>query len=212
MPSYCAPPCNNTLPALRIVVLAAGYSARLGKPKALARVHGLNLLCRTIRLLAPVATGSKIIVVIPPRAARYKIGSSRRSVTFVANPHRASGLSSSVRLSVARARYSAAILLLPVDLVELERRDIARLVARWRGARRRVAAHRVGAGAGAPLILPRWLYARALGLAGDHGLRDLVRRLPTDIVSLVRLPSADPDVDTARDLARARRRVRPAPT
>jgi molybdenum cofactor cytidylyltransferase len=209
MPSYCAPPCNSTLPALRIVVLAAGYSARLGKPKALARVHGLKLLWRTIRLLAPVATGSKIIVVIPPRAARYKIGSSRRSVTFVANPHRASGLSSSVRLGVARARYSAAVLLLPVDLVELQRRDIARLIARWRGARRRVAAHRVQAGAGAPLVLPRWLYARALGLAGDHGLRDLVRRLPTGIVSLVNLPSAESDVDTARDLARARRRVRP---
>jgi molybdenum cofactor cytidylyltransferase len=211
MPSYCAPPCTSTLPALRIVVLAAGFSARLGKPKALARVHGLSLLRRTIRVLASFATAS-IIVVIPPGAARYKIGSSRRSVTFVANPHRASGLSSSVRLGVARARNSAAVLLLPVDLVELQRRDIARLIARWRGARRRVVAHRVQAGAGAPLILPRWLYARALGLVGDHGLRDLVRRLPTDIVSMVPLSSAESDVDTARDLARARRRVRPTPT
>jgi CTP:molybdopterin cytidylyltransferase MocA len=218
MPSYCAQPCSRAclstsrLPALRIVVLAAGFSTRLGRPKALARVHGLSLLRRTIRLLGPFATGSKIIVVIPPGAARYKIGPSRRSLTFVANPHRASGLSSSVRLGVARARYSAGVLLLPVDLAELRRRDIARLIARWRGARRRVAAHRVRAGASTPLILPRWLYANALGLAGDHGLRDLVRRLPTDIVSLVRLPSAESDVDTAGDLARARRRLRPAPT
>jgi molybdenum cofactor cytidylyltransferase len=157
-------------------------------------------------------TASNIVVVIPPGAARYKIGLSRRSVTFVANPHRASGLSSSVRFGLAHARYSAAVLLLPVDLVDLERRDIARLIARWRGARRRVVAHRVQAvGAGAPLILPRWLYPRVLGLVGDHGLRDLVRRLPTDIVSLLLLPSAESDVDTARDLARARRRVRPTP-
>jgi CTP:molybdopterin cytidylyltransferase MocA len=168
------------------------------------------LLHKTVRTLASF-TASKIIVVIPPGAARYKIGLSRRSVTFVANPHRASGLSSSVRLGVARARYSAAVLLLPVDLVDLERRDIARLIARWRGARRRVVAHRVQAGAAAPLILPRWLYPRVLGLVGDHGLRDLVRRLPTDIVSLVLLPSAESDVDTARDLARARRRVRYSP-
>jgi molybdenum cofactor cytidylyltransferase len=195
------------------VVLAAGLSARLGAPKALARVHGWSLLRRTLYALAPSAA-SRIIVVIPPRSARYQIGSSRRSVAFVANPHRASGLSTSVRLGVHRARYSAAILLLPVDLVDLRRRDIARLIARWRGARRSVVAHRVRSGAAAPLILPRWLYARVLGqgqprgVDADHGLRDLVRRLPEDRVALMRLPSAESDVDTAQDLARARRRIR----
>jgi molybdenum cofactor cytidylyltransferase len=168
------------------------------------------LLGRAIGVLAPFATSSKIIVVIPPGAGRYKIGSHAHSAAFVANPHRATGLSSSVRLGLARARHSAAVLLLPVDLVDLERRDIARLIARWRGARRSVVARRVQAGAGTPLILPHWLYARALGLAGDQGLRDVVRRLPKDVVSLVRLPSAESDVDTAQDLARARRRVRPA--
>jgi CTP:molybdopterin cytidylyltransferase MocA len=99
-------------------------------------------------------------------------------------------------------------LLLPVDLVDLERRDIARLIARWCGARRRVAARRVEAHAGAPLILPRWLYARAATIAGDVGLRELVRRLPRHAVSLTDLPSAELDVDTPRDLERARRRTR----
>jgi CTP:molybdopterin cytidylyltransferase MocA len=64
-------------------------------------------------------------------------------VAFVANADRATGLASSVRLGLNRARHSAGILLLPVDLVDLESRDIARLIARWRGARRRVAARRV---------------------------------------------------------------------
>jgi molybdenum cofactor cytidylyltransferase len=199
-----------TLPILRIVVLAAGFSARLGKPKALARVHGSSLLSRTVGLLAPFAKSSKIIVVIPPGAARYRVGSHAHRVAFVANPKRAAGLSSSVRRGITRARHSAAVLLLPVDLVDLKGRDIARLIARWRGARRSVAARRVQGEAGTPLILPRWLYARALGLAGDQGLRDVVRRLPKDRVSLVTLPSAEADVDTAQDLERARRRVRPA--
>jgi molybdenum cofactor cytidylyltransferase len=198
-----------TLPTLRIVVLAAGFSARLGKPKALARVHGSTLIERTVGLLAPFARPSKIIVVIPPGAARYRIGSHARSVAFIANPTRMAGLSSSVRRGITQARYSAAVLLLPVDLADLQRRDIARLIARWRGARRSVVARWVQARAGTPLILPRWLYARARGLAGDRGLRDLVRGLPNDAVSLVMLPSAESDVDTVRDLERARRRVRP---
>jgi len=198
-----------TLLTPQIVVLAAGFSTRLGRPKALAKVHGRSLLHRTLRVLAPFAT-SKIIVVVPPGAGRYKIGSNLRSMAFVANPRRATGLSSSVRLGLVRARHSPAVLLLPVDLVDLERRDIGRLIAQWRGARRNVVARRVQGGAGTPLILPRWLYAHALGLTGDQGLRDVVRGLPNHVVSLVMLPSAESDVDTAQDLARARRRVRPA--
>jgi molybdenum cofactor cytidylyltransferase len=199
-----------TLPTLRIVVLAAGFSARLGKPKSLARVHGSSLLGRTVGLLAPFARPSKIIVVIPPGAARYRVGFHAHCVAFIVNSARAAGLSSSVHLGITGARHSAAVLLLPVDLVDLKGRDIARLIARWRGARRSVVARWVEGEAGAPLILPRWLYARALGLAGDRGLRDMVRRLPKGLVSLVTMPSAEADVDTAQDLERARRRVRPA--
>jgi molybdenum cofactor cytidylyltransferase len=198
------------LPRLQIIVLAAGFSARLGQPKALARVHGVSLLNRTLAVLTPFAPSSKIIVVIPPGAKRYRIGSHANTVTFVVNPLRAAGLSSSVRRGIARARYSAAVLLLPVDLVQLEHRDIARLISRWRGARRTIVARRVHAQAGTPLILPRSLYPAALGLTGDQGLREFVRRLPKDGVLLVNLPSAETDVDTVQDLDRARRRVRPA--
>jgi molybdenum cofactor cytidylyltransferase len=200
----------GTLPTLRIVVLAAGYSSRLGEPKALARVRGLSLLARTIRALTPFRDGAKILVVVPPRARGYAagLGASRRAVRFVANPRRASGMASSVRLGLARAWRSAGTLLLPVDLVDLESRDIARLIARWRGARRRVVARGVQGRAGAPLILPRWLYPRGLEATGDAGLRELVRRLPTSLLSRMELRSADADVDTARDLARARRRAK----
>jgi molybdenum cofactor cytidylyltransferase len=202
-----------------MVVLAAGQSKRLGQPKALAKIQGLSLLSRTLRVLAPLATG-RIIVVVPPGAGRYRIGPYRDVADFTVNPYRATGLSSSVRIGVARSRRRAAVLLLPVDLADLQRRDIERLIARWRGSRRRVAARRIDSpaplaadsygrptiGAGTPLILPRWLYSRALALTGDQGLRDVVRSLPKDLMSLLHLPSAQHDIDTPADLQRARRR------
>lgn len=200
---------GDNLPALRIVVFAAGLSARLGQPKPLARVRGVRLLQRTCRLLAPFAGSSRLIVVVPPRAARYRTGLDGRKIDFLANPRRESGLSSSVHAGIKRARFSAAVLLLPVDLVDLTAADVARLVSRWRGARRKVVARRVRdhpATPGTPLILPRALYGAALAVRGDQGLRDFVRWLPADHVRLVPLPSAALDVDTAQDLARARRR------
>jgi molybdenum cofactor cytidylyltransferase len=198
-------------PTLRIVVLAAGFSTRLGQPKALARVRGLSLIRKTVRLLAPL-TASAIVVVIPPRAVRTRVELRNHRVTFVTNSQRASGLSSSVRRGLTAARSSAAVLLLPVDLAHLKRRDLERMIARWRGARRRVIARRVGQHGGTPLILPRWLYARALGICGDRGLKELVGHLPPETLALLTLPTAASDVDTPRDLAHARRRRRRRPS
>jgi len=192
----------------RVVVLAAGFSVRMGKPKALARVRGASLIARTLHVLTPFAT-APIIVVIPPRAVRLRAELRGCRFVPVANPLRSDGLSSSVRRAVRYARYEAAVLLVPMDLSNLEARDIARLIARWRGARRRVAARRLGREAGAPLILPRRLYTRALGIAGDVGLKNLVRLLPPQDIALVSLPSATFDVDTSRDLERTRRHTRP---
>jgi molybdenum cofactor cytidylyltransferase len=192
-------------PPLRIVVLAAGFSRRLGQPKALARVRGLSLIRKTVRLLSPL-TASTIVVVIPPRATRIRVELRDHRVTFVTNPRRASGLSSSVRRGLTASRSSAAVLLLPVDLAHLKRRDLERMIARWRGARRRVIARRVGKHGGTPLILPRRLYARAHGIRGDTGLRELIGQLPPEDLALLTLPTASWDVDTPRDLAQARRR------
>jgi molybdenum cofactor cytidylyltransferase len=197
------------VPQLQIVILAAGFSSRLRQPKALARVRSRSLLQGTLALVAPFSP-AKIIVVLPPRAARYKIEARGFNAILAANPHRAGGLSSSVRRGVAMARYSPALLLLPVDLAILQSRDIARLIRRWRGARRCVVATRVGPRtgmqrAGVPLILPRRLYAGALAVKGDIGLRELVNGLPPEQRVLVDLPSADLDVDTPQDLRAARR-------
>jgi molybdenum cofactor cytidylyltransferase len=99
--------------------------------------------------------------------------------------------------------------LLPVDLPGLTRRDLERLIARWRGARRRVIATRFGKRGGAPLILPRWLHSRARMIHGDRGLNELINALPPEHLVLVNIPGAAHDIDTPRDLAHARRRVRP---
>jgi CTP:molybdopterin cytidylyltransferase MocA len=113
-----------------------------------------------------------------------------------------------VRRGIVKARYSPAVLLLPVDLADLSRTDMRRLLSRWRGSRRRVIARLVGQYGGTPLILPRWLYPRALEVRGDVGLREFLSALPASQKLLVNLPSAALDIDTPQDLRAARRRAR----
>jgi molybdenum cofactor cytidylyltransferase len=204
------------LPQLRIIVLAAGYSRRLGTPKALARVHGASLLRRTALVLAPLVQ-SELIVIAPPRAWRLRVELRRIRAVVCGNSRRFEGLASSVRLGLLRAKFSAGVLIVPVDLAALERRDLRRLIARWHAARRRVAARRIGtlgaihgdphgdARGGTPVILPKWLFAAAASSKGEIGLRDIIARLAPEQCVLIDLPSAAFDVDTAEDLTRARR-------
>jgi len=192
----------------RIVILAAGFSKRLGRPKALARVRGRSLLARTVAVLTPWTAGA-IVIVVPPRTSSYRREVKSDNVEFVINGQRDRGLSSSVLRGMHRVRHSSAVLLVPVDLVHLSRRDVTRLILRWRARRRSVVARRVDGCAATPLILPHRFIALARGLRGDRGLRDFVRWLPPDAVTLLDMNSAAMDVDTPRDLERARRRVRP---
>jgi molybdenum cofactor cytidylyltransferase len=219
-----------SLPRLQILILAAGFSSRLGRPKALARVRSVSLLRRTLILAARLAP-AKIIVVLPRRAARYRIEARGLQVVFAANSRRAEGLSSSVRRGIAHARYAPAVLLLPVDLAVVRQADLSRLISHWLAARRCVVARRIArrdgisldevsrqrtpregmsdegaAHGGVPLILPRRLYSRALAVTGDIGLRELINGLPAKERLLVDLPSAALDVDTPQDLSAARRR------
>jgi len=190
---------------LGVIVLAAGFSSRLGQPKPLARIHGATLLTRLIATLQPLQLAPTITVIIPPRATRYTRKTTAQRLRFIANPARAGGLSSSVRLAVRSARYCAGALLVPVDLVDLSRRDVARLVRRWRGSRRRVVASAINGAAATPLILPHWLFGQARRLEGDQGLRAIVRGLDASAITLLAMASAGADVDTPRDLQRARR-------
>jgi molybdenum cofactor cytidylyltransferase len=206
MPDVC-------LAKLQVIVLAAGFSSRLGRPKALSRVHGVSLLRSTLELAATLHC-AKIIAVVARASARYRAEARGMEVTFVTNSRRHQGLSSSVRRGIAEARYSPAVLLMPVDLGDLKSRELARLVRRWRTVPRGVVARRIGnignigsIGA-APLILPRRHYPRALRIRGDVGLRELIAQLPAESRVLVDMPSAASDIDTPKDLEAARRNFR----
>lgn len=197
----------NPLRRLQIVILAAGFSTRLGRPKALVRVHGVSLLRRALSAAAMLGA-SRTTVVIPRNATQYRREAHGMRVNWAVNARRSEGLASSVRLGILTARHSAGILIMPADMANLEGRELKRLAQRWQAAPRCVVARRIDRSGAIPLIVPRRLYGRALAVVGDVGLRDFIGKLPADQRVLVELPSAAADVDTPRDLGNVRRRFR----
>jgi molybdenum cofactor cytidylyltransferase len=186
---------------LATVILAAGGSSRLGRPKQLLRYRGAPLIVRAVRL-AQRAAGNDVIVVVGDQRQRLRSVLRRRLplLEVVGNARWAEGLSTSLRVGLGAVPTTArAALILLVDQVRIEARDIDRLVRRWRRRPSKPAAACYLGRAGVPAVIPRRWFGELGALSGDAGARALLRRFGD--VSLVEMAAAEFDVDTPADAA-----------
>lgn len=196
---------------LTAVVLAAGGSSRLGRPKQLLRHGGEPLIARAARL-AQRAAGGRVIVVLGAERLRLQSSLRRRGhAVYVAyNARWRDGLAGSLRTGLACVPASAkAALVLLTDQALLDAADLERLVAHWLRRPDRPAAACYDGDAGAPAIIPRRLFRHVRRLDGDIGARHLLRELPG--LTLVGMPAAGFDVDTPADAAALRALPYPRP-
>lgn len=190
---------DRRAPPLACVVLAAGGSSRLGRPKQLLRVRGVPLLVRAARHGARAAPG-RVVVVLGAEHVRLR-GVLRRwrvRVRIVRNPAWRSGLASSLRAGLAAAAPdTAATLVLLTDQPRVDAASLERLVAAWRRRPAKAAAARYSGRLGVPAILPRRLHQALTDVAPDAGARALLAREAD--VTTVAMPEAAVDVDTPAD-------------
>lgn len=207
----------KTLPARRpridAIVLAAGGSTRLGRPKQLLRRGTEPLLVRATRL-AREAGCAEVVVVLGAGATRLRSVLRRHQARarVVQNPDWSEGMGTSLGAGLRglSPRAGGALILL-TDQAALTAADLERLTAHWRRAPRQAAAARYGGRIGVPAVIPRRWF-RAIGkLEGDAGARHLLRRVGS--VRAVDMPRAAFDVDTENDAAAlaARRFTRSRP-
>ncbi|HEX6997253.1 MAG TPA: nucleotidyltransferase family protein [Gammaproteobacteria bacterium] len=197
-------PRDPSRPRLVALVLAAGGSTRLGRPKQLVRHRGTPLLVRAVEA-AVAAAGRPAVVVLGAEAQRLRAVLARRGlpVRAVVNARWREGLSGSLAAGLeALPRRAAAALLVVVDQPEVDARALRRLVRAWRRRPGLPAAARYDGRAGVPAILPRRWWRAAKRLEGDQGARALLRSLPR--VTLTDMPQGALDVDVPEDLARLR--------
>jgi molybdenum cofactor cytidylyltransferase len=191
---------TDVSPRLRGLVLAAGASRRLGRPKQIVHVGGVPLVRRTVLLIAEIC-GSPVTVVTGANASQVTASLHGLDVVPAHNAGWREGLASSlaVGLESLEPDWNAA-LVAPCDLPGLAAGDLERLAHAWRRTPERAAAAAYSGIIGTPAILPRQILPRLATVRGDRGARDLLRRndLP---VTVVDFPSARQDLDHDEDLA-----------
>jgi molybdenum cofactor cytidylyltransferase len=195
---------NPNQPEIGLVLLAAGGSRRLGKPKQLLHHRGESLLRRAAKS-ALASRCSKIAVILgaDTEACAHELEGLR--LLTVINPDWEEGIGSSIRMGVTALNSAApeldAVLLALCDQALIDYRHLNGLVEAFCTSRPTVVASRYGDAFGAPAVFHRSLFGDLAGLAGDEGAKKIiVRHLRSTL--FVDLPEAGIDVDTVEDYAR----------
>jgi molybdenum cofactor cytidylyltransferase len=186
------------------VLLAAGGSRRMGRPKALLEVGGETLLAWAARA-ASGAGLSPVIAVVGSRGCAVRTEADRLGICTVENRRWREGVASSIRAGVRaaclRQRDLPACAILAVDQPFVDQAALARLRAVFADGGRLAAACRYENALGIPAIFAAPLFGELLRLSGDCGARRLLASDPGRVAALD-APAAAFDCDTPADYAR----------
>ncbi len=184
------------------VVLSAGKSSRMGRPKALLPVDAgtETFLQRIVRSCREAGAGLTVVAIGPPHGVEIRAAWSgdQADLAWAENPDPSRGMLSSVQEAVRRLPAEAeGALIWPVDVPFVQSATVRQLLS----ARDRLVVPTMGCRGGHPIWVPRKMFAELLSLPHQVGLRQLRQDHP-EALSL--LPVADAavlrDVDTLADL------------
>ena len=183
-----------------LLILAAGASTRMGRPKQLLAVDGQPLLRRVTEaaLAAPV---SAVVVVLGARAAEIAPCLAGLPVQIVVNPGWAEGMGSSLRTGIeAIAAVSPApdfVVIALGDQPDFAAGQVIRLIETQRATSRPIVAADYDGVRGPPVLFAAKYFPALAALEGDSGARALVQAHPHEVAT-ASFPKAT-DLDTPAD-------------
>lgn len=195
---------NTPPPRFGAVILAAGASVRLGRPKQLLEIDGQPLVARAAT--AALAAGAHpVVVVLGANAEQIRPALNGLKVVVALNPGWSEGMASSVRaglqaLGAADPKIDA-VLLTVCDQPAFNADVIQRLLGGLQTSGRGIAAARYAGRNGVPALFRREHFYALAALKGDQGARALLNGNPDGVLSFD-LPELALDLDTPEDLAR----------
>jgi molybdenum cofactor cytidylyltransferase len=185
------------------LLLAAGVSTRMGRPKQLLDWGGRSLVRATAET-ALAARLDPVLVVVGGARAEVERALAGLPLRTVANPDYAAGQSTSLRAGIAALEAdSDAVVVLLGDQPFVSAAIVERLVAEWRASAAPIVAPVYAGQRGNPVLFARAVFPELLAIRGDQGARTVLAADPAR-VRLVAFDDPRPlaDIDTLEDYQR----------
>jgi len=190
---------------IHAIVLAAGTSRRMGRPKALLRTDGISQIERTIRALREGGCDCVTVVVrrpdgAEPRAVRDTAERAADRVVEVGDGEQIDSLRAALQALSPGVR---AVVVAPVDVPGLRGSTVAALVARHRSTGAPIVVPVAGGTRGHPVLFARSVFPELLSDSLAGGARTVVRAHEAELAEVdVGDPSLIADADTPAEWER----------
>ena len=197
------------------IVLAAGASTRLGRPKQLLPYQGQSLLRRAASEAVKAVEKGPVAVVLGASAEKMHPELEGLPVLPVENPAWSSGMGSSVRAGMEALLQVQpklkGVLLLLCDQPHLRSATLTALLETHKATGAPVVASAYGGTLGVPAFFERSLFPQLLALRGQEGARKIISAQPPEAVAAVPFPEGAIDIDTPADYERLSEREAQSP-
>lgn len=189
---------------LALIILAAGRSSRMGRPKQLEVVDGEPMVVRAASLalsckaqqtfLVTGAYADQIEQILLPLPERNRLA-------LIHNPHWQEGQSTSVHAAIQALNDEIqAVLFLPVDQPFVTAAFLQVIINAWQAGAALVAPQVNGEPRGAPALFTRSYFPELLQIQGDVGGRLVLMKHRNEVTWLPAEASLLRDIDTPEDL------------
>ncbi len=189
------------------IILAAGASSRLGRPKQLL-LHGAETLIGRVIRLANESGASPVIAVLGAHceliAKAIQIDGAGRAIP-VMNDRWNEGIATSIHAGLRAldltAPEAAGAMILSCDQPRLTADHLRMLMEAFsQQVEPAIAASAYAGTLGVPAVFPREVFSELFALGGDKGARALLMKPPCPLVA-VEFPGGEIDIDLPADLA-----------
>jgi molybdenum cofactor cytidylyltransferase len=186
------------------IILAAGGSSRLGRPKQLLEYRGETLLNRAIRLVQE-AGASPVIEVLGANSVTIQASIQPYTSIPVHNQRWRQGIASSIQEGMRAlgvcAPEAEGVLLMGCDQPRLTAEHLLALIDGFTVSEAKAIAASAYAGAhGVPAAFPRSTFAELRALRGDRGAQSIIEQGGCAVVD-VEFAGGEVDIDSPEDLA-----------
>lgn len=206
------------------VILASGFSRRMGRSKLTLKIGGRTLLQRALDAVTQANGIDRCLVVLRPEhthlvkrltpplssqadASELRTQNSEPGIEFLLNNHAAEGQSAGIRLAADRLAanpHCEAAIFAVVDQPFLGPEVFEALVEAWRQRRAQILASSYRGQRGNPVLFGRRFFPELAQLKGDVGGREVLGRHPEAVAEVAMPdPKAGWDVDTWDDFLAA---------
>ena len=192
----------TSAPNIAIVILAAGASKRMGKPKQLLKWGEGTLICHSIKIASEV-NPKNIYIVLGAHFEFIKNNIETSNVTILNNIHWEKGLGTSIACAVEHLQNSKSnvdgVLITLCDQPLITSDFLKLLVSKFQSGKNQIIATSYGnEKPGVPALFDKIYFNELMALSDDQGAKAILKKYENQVVSVLP-PEKNVDLDTKED-------------